>query len=151
MKKFVLIDSEGEIVSSGSCEDCDFEAHAIEGLTLLESDGHSNTHYFLSGEKINYTFDQMMAKMDKPLVSARWSNRSFIWEVDVNQVRERTIAQVRIARDAKLVESDVMVLRAYEEGKLPSAEVKKYRKALRDIPLQKGFPELIEWPTPPTR
>lgn len=56
-------------------------------------------------------------------------------------------AEVRNARDPKLLESDWVVARAYEQGTpIPEAWI-TYRQALRDITQQPGFPWTITWPT----
>ena len=56
---------------------------------------------------------------------------------------------VRTSRDAKLEESDWMVIRSAETGVALPTEWATYRQALRDIPAQVGFPNEITWPTEP--
>jgi len=53
---------------------------------------------------------------------------------------------VRSKRNALLLESDYLVVIAYEQGDPVSQELKDYRQALRDITLQLN-PFAIEWPT----
>lgn len=56
---------------------------------------------------------------------------------------------VRSTRDAKLSETDYLVVPDYpiSEGNL--AEVKAYRQALRDVTEQTGFPKDVIWPNLP--
>lgn len=56
---------------------------------------------------------------------------------------------VRTQRDAKLAESDWMVIKSSETGIALAAEWATYRQALRDITAQDGFPSEITWPTEP--
>lgn len=58
--------------------------------------------------------------------------------------------EVRIRRDILLVENDWMVVRALETGDPLSPEWAAYRKALRDITKQPGFPTTVTWPEVPT-
>jgi hypothetical protein len=56
----------------------------------------------------------------------------------------------RLRRNAYLVESDIVVLRAYESNTPVSQAWIDYRQALRNITTQEGFPENLSWPTKPT-
>ena len=56
---------------------------------------------------------------------------------------------VRAARDAKLAETDWVVIKATETGTLVPADIVAERQALRDITGQSGFPWTIDWPTQP--
>lgn len=59
--------------------------------------------------------------------------------------------RVRAVRDRKLLDSDPLVARALEDDDQDRLEeVRRYRKALRDVPLQKDFPWTVEWPELPT-
>jgi hypothetical protein len=53
---------------------------------------------------------------------------------------------VRTQRDAKLSESDWMVIKSAETGIALATEWATYRQALRDITEQAGFPNTVEWP-----
>lgn len=44
---------------------------------------------------------------------------------------------------------DWVVTRAAETGQPIAPEWAAYRQALRDVPLQPGFPDVIDWPAPP--
>jgi hypothetical protein len=56
-----------------------------------------------------------------------------------------TAAEARAKRDNLLAESDTYAL----ADRITKAWT-DYRKALRDIPTQQGFPENISWPPEPT-
>lgn len=60
-------------------------------------------------------------------------------------------ASVRANRDAQLLASDWVVIRAQEAGTPVPTDWMKYRQDLRDIPLQPDFPEKISWPDAPGR
>lgn len=53
---------------------------------------------------------------------------------------------MRDARDSALTRCDWVMTRAFEEGKPVPANYIAYRKALRDLPAQKGFPYEYVWP-----
>ena len=56
---------------------------------------------------------------------------------------------VRGTRDAKLSETDYLVVPDYPISEENLAEVKVYRQALRDITEQTGFPKDVIWPDLP--
>ena len=56
---------------------------------------------------------------------------------------------VRTQRDAKLAESDWMVIKSAETGVALATEWAAYRQALRDITEQDGFPVNVEFPAEP--
>jgi hypothetical protein len=55
----------------------------------------------------------------------------------------------RTERDARLQNSDWVVLRAADRGEPVPPEWLAYRQALRDITEQPGFPQDVVWPEPP--
>jgi hypothetical protein len=61
---------------------------------------------------------------------------------------ESTKRQIRFTRDKLLLDSDKLVLpdlwNSYTEAK--KTAVSEYRQALRDLPLQEGFPLEVVWP-----
>ena len=56
---------------------------------------------------------------------------------------------VRTQRDAKIAESDWMVIQSAETGIALATEWATYRQALRDITAQKEFPATVNWPVKP--
>ncbi|MEM5403765.1 phage tail assembly chaperone [Paraburkholderia unamae] len=69
----------------------------------------------------------------------------------VNSAKATVCARdVRWERNARLDRSDVLFTRAMEdENTAQVAALKTYRKALRDLPLQSGFPFNVDWPELP--
>lgn len=56
---------------------------------------------------------------------------------------------VRSERDRRLAETDWYMMPDYPADPETLEVVKNYRKALRDITLQSGFPRDVEWPVMP--
>lgn len=56
---------------------------------------------------------------------------------------------VRSERDRRLAETDWYMMPDYPADPETLEVVKSYRKALRDITLQSGFPRDVEWPVVP--
>lgn len=65
------------------------------------------------------------------------------------QKTEQAAVLVRSERDALLLKTDYLIMPDYPLDDVVSASVRAYRQALRDIPLQAGFPFDIEWPEKP--
>lgn len=62
---------------------------------------------------------------------------------------EELARQVRYERDRKLEETDWYMMPDYPADPETLEIVKNYRKALRDITLQSGFPRDVKWPVVP--
>lgn len=62
---------------------------------------------------------------------------------------EELAAQIRTERDRRLAETDWYMMPDYPADPETLEVVKNYRKALRDITLQSGFPRDVEWPVMP--
>ena len=62
---------------------------------------------------------------------------------------EELARQIRDERDRKLEETDWYMMPDYPTDPETLEVVKNYRKALRDITLQSGFPRNVEWPVVP--
>lgn len=62
---------------------------------------------------------------------------------------EELAVQVRSERDRKITETDYYMMPDYPADPETLEVVKDYRKALRDITLQSGFPRDVEWPVVP--
>lgn len=62
---------------------------------------------------------------------------------------EELARQVRDERDRKLEETDWYMMPDYPADPETLEVVKNYRKALRDITLQSGFPRDVKWPVEP--
>ena len=68
-------------------------------------------------------------------------------ELDVEPTTEQLEIEVRSQRNMLLQQSDWTQSRDVTLSN--DADWKTYRKALRDIPTQSGFPKTITWPTAP--
>lgn len=58
-------------------------------------------------------------------------------------------SQVRAERDMKIAETDYLAMPDYPLSDEDKAAVMAYRRALRDIPSQEGFPREVVWPFEP--
>ena len=68
----------------------------------------------------------------------------------VAQATKSAVARTMRARRAKLLNAcDWVVTRAAETGQPIAPQWAAYRQALRDVPMQPGFPDAIEWPALP--
>jgi len=66
--------------------------------------------------------------------------------VELELSPEEQAALVRWERDRLLAASDWTQI---ADAPVVSLEWQPYRQALRDVPQQSGFPDDVEWPTPP--
>lgn len=62
---------------------------------------------------------------------------------------EEVAEQVRAERDRRIAETDWYMMPDYPADPETLEVVKNYRKALRDITLQSGFPRAFKWPVVP--
>ncbi|WP_199905506.1 tail fiber assembly protein [Microvirgula aerodenitrificans] len=71
-------------------------------------------------------------------------------EVAEMEARDAAAARVvRMQRDALIAATDYLLMPDYPIGAEGLAAVRAYRQALRDVPLQAGFPQAIDWPMSP--
>jgi hypothetical protein len=59
-------------------------------------------------------------------------------------------AQVRGERDVKIAETDYLAMPDYPLAEEDKVAVMAYRQALRDVPMQDGFPREVVWPEVPS-
>lgn len=78
-------------------------------------------------------------------IKGKWYTKYSIKQQDKEPIDEQRAEGVRLTRDNLLKESD---WRAVSDRKLEPGW-KRYRKALRDITKQEGFPHDVEWPIDP--
>lgn len=62
---------------------------------------------------------------------------------------EEVAEQVRAERDRRIAETDWYMMPDYPADPETLEVVKSYRKTLRDITLQSGFPRAFKWPVVP--
>jgi len=73
---------------------------------------------------------------------AEYDIKKAAWDAGAN---DRKAIEVRTERDTKLAETDWR----FRSDMTPSQAWKDYCQALRDVPLQSGFPWTITWPDAP--
>ena len=78
-------------------------------------------------------------------IKGKWYTKYSIRQQDKEPIDEQRAVSVRLTRDNLIKESD---WRAVSDRKLEPGW-KRYRKALRDITKQEGFPHDVEWPIDP--
>lgn len=70
-------------------------------------------------------------------------------EPTTEELYEELATKVRAERDRRIAETDWYMMPDYPADPETLEVVKSYRKALRDITLQSGFPRDVEWPVMP--
>lgn len=70
-----------------------------------------------------------------------------VWQ-DLRNAAQQA-ADARVKRDRLLAETDWRVVKALETGDALSSDYKAYRKALRNVSEQPGWPAVIDWPVLP--
>jgi hypothetical protein len=95
---------------------------------------HTTTVNVSTGEivQIPYTTEEL----------AEYDIKKAAWDAGAN---DRKAVKVRAERDTKLAETDWR----FRSDMTPSQAWKDYCQALRDVPLQSGFPWTITWPVEP--
>jgi hypothetical protein len=86
-------------------------------------------------------FTDRAAEGDQPAKTAAEQEAEYKAMKDAEQAKS-----VRASRNAKLAETDWVVIKAVEAGTAVPADVAAARQALRDITTQAGFPWTITWP-----
>jgi hypothetical protein len=85
-------------------------------------------------------------------IDGKWCWKWKITEMDAEQkaaLDAQQAAAVRSTRDARLAETDWVVIKNLELNQNIPGIWEVYRQNLRDIPTQAGFPWDITWPTKP--
>lgn len=85
-------------------------------------------------------------------IDGQWYTKYSVADMDADAIAATDAAQAKAVRDqrnAKLAETDWVVIKAMETGAPVPADVAAYRQALRDITTQAGFPWDINWPVAP--
>ena len=89
-------------------------------------------------------------------VNGKWRQKWVVSDLSAEQKAEYTTRKaeekataIRAERDAKLAESDWMVIKSIETGVALATEWATYRQALRDVTNQAGFPNEVTWPVKP--
>ena len=97
----------------------------------------------------NIQFFESMGYTEVGEVERAYDGRYFVAGHAPMMPQEEAVTQVRAERDRRLAETDWYMMPDYPADPDTLEVVKNYRKALRDITLQSGFPRDVEWPVMP--
>lgn len=97
----------------------------------------------------NIQFFESMGYTEVGEVERSYDGRYFVAGHAPTMPQEKVATQVRAERDRRLAETDWYMMPDYPADPETLEVVKNYRKALRDITLQSGFPRNVEWPVMP--
>lgn len=97
----------------------------------------------------NIQFFESMGYTEVGEVERAYDGRYFVAGHAPIMPQEEVATQVRAERDRRLAETDWYMMPDYPADPETLEVVKNYRKALRDITLQSGFPRDVEWPVMP--
>jgi hypothetical protein len=127
--KYVVVDANGAVAQ-----------RLIDGVHVIPSDA------------IQVTDDQWMEFAQK--TDGTWvmqSNGGWIFSVPaLPPLSDNELAaQVRAERDMLIAETDYLLMPDYPIAAAQLDPMKVYRQALRDITIQTGFPQTINWPVKP--
>lgn len=98
------------------------------------------------------------ARSEKLVTVDPYIEGSAVFTVAVQQQTQEELARgteaaalmARLERNSRLANSDWVVVKAFEmNASIPTAWA-AYRQALRDVPMQAGFPHEVTWPELPT-
>lgn len=107
------------------------------------------THEVLIAVGDNIQFFESMGYTEVGEVERSYDGRYFVAGHAPTMPQEEVATQVRAERDRKIAETDWYMMPDYPADPETLEVVKNYRKALRDITLQSGFPRDVEWPVMP--
>lgn len=107
------------------------------------------THEVLIAVGDNIQFFESMGYTEVGEVERSYDGRYFVAGHAPTMPQEEVATQVRAERDRRLTETDWYMMPDYPADPETLEVVKNYRKALRDITLQSGFPRDVEWPVMP--
>lgn len=97
----------------------------------------------------NIQFFESMGYTEVGEVEQAYDGRYFVAGHAPMMPQEKVATQVRAQRNRRLAETDWYMMPDYPADPETLEVVKNYRKALRDITLQSGFPRDVEWPVMP--
>lgn len=124
----------------------------------VEIDQFNNVNQFLEADELpvreGYTYEVQDPPVDY-FPEAPYRKAGFkrvegqnVW-IDYRTFDERC-EDVREERDKRYVLSDRVIMQCFRLGQAMPSEWAAYAQALADVPQQSGFPDEVEWPTPPT-
>jgi len=139
----------GEIIRTGFCSDSMFSIQGNVGELVIEGTANDSTQYILDGIVTDYTTEQLAIKNNLPY--------GYVWDIatmsGVKSLSDEEINtylsyQIKKKRNTLLSESIIWTDTSYT-GDVLQAWL-NYRKALKDIPNQPGYPTNVIWPVKPS-
>lgn len=119
---------------------------------IVLSNGRSRT------DKSSFTAEEIadagwVAVSDPPTVTypnkLDWDGTNWVVrEPNAQEIADRW-REVRSIRDKKLLQTDIYVIKAYEQGVPVDSVIVEYRTALRDLPQNTVNPFHVTWPVQP--
>lgn len=94
-------------------------------------------------------FFESMGYTEVGEVEQAYDGRYFVAGCAPTMPQEEVATHARAERDRRLAETDWYMMPDYPADPETLEVVKNYRKALRDITLQSGFPRDFKWPVVP--
>jgi len=139
--RWAAVDTDGEVVFTGDVPDgteCSFD-HIEYQIVIgdIPRDVSAQTHYF------NHDASEFVRIPDRPSMAHEFDYVDRVWKINLG----RAESEARSKRSLLLARSDWTQNRDVPEATATAWQ--PYRQALRDITDQPGFPEVIEWPSPP--
>lgn len=132
MKNYIVYLDSGEIIKTGQCQDSDLH---LQGINVIEGIADDSTQYIDNGQIVNM--------QPKPDGTAYFDYETKNWVQDIPAQE----ALIKNQRNILLSESDwTQLIDVQIQTKQAWAT---YRKALRDITTQEGYPFNVIWPTKP--
>lgn len=117
------------------------------------------TRYLYNSNKYNNQYELRQAIFESKRIAFGELTPELMKEFNVTEEHynpedemtdEQLASRVRSQRDSKLFRTDFYVQPDYPSDPESLEAVKAYRQALRDVPLQEGFPRNVQWPEIPT-
>jgi type VI protein secretion system component VasA len=99
-----------------------------------------------------YTQEATVTSCAFNAMTDRWETVYTIRDLTAEELQEGEAIQassIRAERDRLLLETDWVIVKSMETSAPVPAEWLSYRRALRDITLQEGFPPSVTWPVKP--
>ena len=119
---------------------------------IVLSNGKSRT------DKSTFTAEELadagwVAVSDPPTVEypnkLAWDGSNWFIRQPTQAEIDMRLSEIRKTRDEILKQTDVMIIRAYEQGLQPDPLWVTYRQELRDLPQNIVDPFYVTWPTQP--
>lgn len=146
MKNFAVYNSDGKILRSGTCQDCDLELQCKDGEFLYLGKIANQKCYIENGKPVSLP--------DKPSDTHVFDYNSKIWvdSLTENEKKVAAMSKVRVLRNKKIQTSDWTQMPDSPLTEAQRAEWAAYRQALRDVPQNNANAtslDEVQWPLKP--